>query len=201
MKKPQKTKREFDTKAALKPEPFSLVWYIHLCLTDYTFSSLGKRDLRHANSSLGMSCVTSHSLMSNPIDLPRPPHVSRRSSPPLRGFSALLHPHHPPGQHRPAPLRHRGLLGLLWAPQSRAEARGRSVLGEASLSLVLAGYARYFFFHDGKKNVSRLLCENNQSFKTHKFPNYICKENREKKKAACVLWQWKRIVKSAQLGP
>ena len=84
MKKPQKTKQEFDTKAALKPKPFSLAQYIHLCLIDYTFSSLGKRDLRHANSSLGTSCATSHSLMSNPIDLYGPTHVSKRSSPPPR---------------------------------------------------------------------------------------------------------------------
>lgn len=101
MKKLQKMKQEFDTKAALKPEPFSLAWYILLCLTDYTFSSLGKRDLRHANSSLGMSCVTSHLLMSNPIDLPRPPHAGRRSSPPLRGFGAFISASAPPRRAAP----------------------------------------------------------------------------------------------------
>lgn len=84
MEKPQKTKQEFDTKAALKPKPFSLAQYVRLCLIDYTFSASGKRDLRHANFSLGTSCATSHSLMSNPVDLPRPTHVSKHSSPPPR---------------------------------------------------------------------------------------------------------------------
>jgi len=43
VKEPQKTKQEFDKKAALKTNPFSLAQYMYVCLTDYTFSSLSKR--------------------------------------------------------------------------------------------------------------------------------------------------------------
>lgn len=64
--------------------PFSLAQYIRLFLIDYTSSSSGKRDLRHANSSLGMSCATSRLLMSNPADLPGPTHVSNHSPPASR---------------------------------------------------------------------------------------------------------------------
>lgn len=75
------------------------------CLIDYMFSSPGKRDLRHANSSVGLSCATLHSRVSNPIDLPGMAHVSKRSSPRTKeacttGLSAPLCLQHPP---RPYP--------------------------------------------------------------------------------------------------
>lgn len=86
-----------------------------------------------------------------------------------------------PGKHRACPAPAPGLRRLLSASTPRRSTgqkrpvRGTSLISSLRIRTIL-------FFHDGSKNVSRLLRENNQSFKTHKFSNYICKENRKKKK-------------------
>lgn len=160
------------------------MWYIHLCLTDYTFSSLGKRDLRHANSSLGMSCVTSHLLVSNPIDLPRPPHVSRRSSPLLRvaqawGFSALLHPHH-----RRCPASARGLrqapLSITtprWNTGEKCSGWDISLIGSLRIRMILSCTTVERTFQGYSVRTINLL--------KHTSSLITCEKKTEKKRRVC----------------